>query len=430
MSGITEPASRVCYTEIRKGAKPPVFLLGVNGNMSVKRTTKIFLLALVITGLVICAFVAGVGATYLLMHGSTASAEEEAEFGIFWEAWHLVENNFFGELPDMQQVTWSAIRGALTALDDPHTTFLEPQPRQREKEDLSGRFGGIGAYVSESEDGSIVLDPMPDLPAERAGVQQGDAVIKVDDTEITSEMSVDDVVSLIRGKVGTIVRLTLRREGEAQAVVAEVERQEIPSPSVEWRMMEEAKDMGYIRIMLFSGRTATELRDALEELKGLGMTQLVVDLRGNGGGLFDSAIDVSSRFLDEGIVVIQVEKDGDEQAYRVTGGATFEEAQVVLLVDGGTASASEIVAGALQAHERATLIGEKTYGKGSVQQVFDLSDGSSVHITSAKFLTPNRHQIDGQGLIPDFEVPITDDDRSQGRDTQLERAVQYLLTGE
>lgn len=430
MSGITEPASRVCYTEIRKGAKPPVFLLGVNGNMSVKRTTKIFLLALVITGLVICAFVAGVGATYLLMHGSTASAEEEAEFGIFWEAWHLVENNFFGELPDMQQVTWSAIRGALTALDDPHTTFLEPQPRQREKEDLSGRFGGIGAYVSESEDGSIVLDPMPDLPAERAGVQQGDAVIKVDDTEITSEMSVDDVVSLIRGKVGTIVRLTLRREGEAQAVVAEVERQEIPSPSVEWRMMEEAKDMGYIRIMLFSGRTATELRDALEELKGLGMTQLVVDLRGNGGGLFDSAIDVSSRFLDEGIVVIQVEKDGDEQAYRVTGGATFEEPQVVLLVDGGTASASEIVAGALQAHERATLIGEKTYGKGSVQQVFDLSDGSSVHITSAKFLTPNRHQIDGQGLIPDFEVPITDDDRSQGRDTQLERAVQYLLTGE
>jgi carboxyl-terminal processing protease len=195
-------------------------------------------------------------------------------------------------------------------------------------------------------------------------------------------------------------------------------------------MMEEGEGMGYVRIMIFSGRTATELRDALEELDNLGMTQLVVDLRGNGGGLFDAAIDVASKFLDAGIVVIQVEKDGKEQAYRVSGGVTFQEPQLVLLVDGGTASASEIVAGALQAHERATLIGEKTYGKGSVQQVFDLSDGSSVHITSAKFLTPNRRQIDGQGLMPDLEVPITDDDRSQGRDPQLERAIQYLLTGQ
>jgi carboxyl-terminal processing protease len=398
--------------------------------MSINRATKIFLLALIITGLVICAFVAGIGATWLLMHGGTASADESAEFGVFWEAWHLVEGNFFGNLPEMDQVTWGAIRGALTVLDDPHTTFLEPQPRQREKEDLSGRFGGIGAFVSQAEDGSIILDPMPDLPAEQAGVQEGDAVLQVDDTEITSEMTVDDVVTLIRGKVGTIVRLTLRREGEAETVVAEIERQEIPSPSVEWRMLEEAEGMGYIQIRLFSGRTANELRDALEELKELGVSHLVVDLRGNGGGLFDSAIDVSSRFLREGIVVYQVEKDGEEQAYRVSGGATFEEPQVVLLVDGGTASASEIVAGALQDHQRATLIGQKTYGKGSVQQVFDLSDGSSVHITSAKFLTPNRRQIDGQGLMPDFEVVITDDDRTEGRDTQLERAIEYLENGQ
>jgi carboxyl-terminal processing protease len=398
--------------------------------MSASRTTKIFLLALVLTSMVIGAFIVGVGATWLLMHGSTARADEAAEFGVFWEAWHLIENQFFGDLPDMQHVTWGAIRGAIATLDDPHTTFLEPQPRQREKEDLSGRFGGIGAYVSQTEDGLIVLDPMPDLPAEKAGVQKGDSVIRVDDTEITADMTIDEVVTLLRGQIGTTVYLTLRREGQTEPVHVEIERQEIPSPSVEWRMLEEADGVGYVRVMLFSGRTATELNDALEELEGQGMTHLVVDLRSNGGGLFDAAIDASSRFLRDGIVVYQIEKDGSEQAYRATGGAKFEDLPMVLLVDGGTASASEIMAGALLDNDRAVLVGEKTYGKGSVQQVFDLSDGSSVHITAAKWLTPDRRQIDGQGLMPDLEVSITEEDRSQGRDTQLERAIEYLFTGQ
>ncbi len=394
------------------------------------RTIKIFLLALIITGMVIGAYGLGVGTAWLLLHDKTADAEEASEFGVFWEAWHLVEGRFFGDLPNMQRVAWGAIRGALTTLEDPHTTFLEPQPRQREKEDLSGRFGGIGAYVSKAEDGSIILDPMPDLPADQAGVQEGDAVIKVDDTEITAEMTVDEVVILVRGEIGSAVRLTLRREGEAEPVEVEVTRQEIPTPSVEWRMLEEAEGVGYVRIGIFSGRTDTELEDALEELQDQGMTHLVLDLRGNGGGLLDAAIDVTSEFLRDGVVAYQVEKAADDEPFQVKMGAKFASAPMVLLVDGGSASASEIVAGALQDRGRAVLIGQKTYGKGSVQSVHDLSDGSSVHITYAKWITPNRRQIDGEGLMPDLDVPITDDDRSQGHDPQLERAIEHLTTGQ
>jgi carboxyl-terminal processing protease len=398
--------------------------------MEMGRSIRVFLLAFLITGMVIGAFAAGIGTTWLLMSSRTASADEAAEFGVFWEAWHLVENNFLGDLPDMQHLTWGAIHGALDTLGDAHTTFLEPQPRQREKERLEGRFGGVGAYLAQSEDGSIVLDPMPDLPAEQAGVQKGDILVKVDDTEITPEMTVDDVVAIVRGDVGTIVRLTLRRDGESELIVVEVERQEIPTPSVEWRMLEEADGVGYVRLMIFGGRTDAELKDALQELEGLGMTSLIVDLRGNGGGFLDAAVDVASEFLPDGVVLHQVERDKPERAFDVKRGGRYLESPLVLLVDGGTASASEIVAGALQDRGRATLIGEKTYGKGSVQSVFDLSDGSSVHITSARWLTPDHHQIDGVGLDPDLEVAISEEDRSQERDPQLERAIEYLVNGQ
>ncbi len=380
--------------------------------------------------MVIGAFAAGIGTTWLLMHDSSASADESEGFGVFWEAWHLVENNFYGNLPDMQHLAWGAIRGALNTLDDPHTTFLEPQPRQREKEELSGRFGGIGAYVSQAEDGSITLDPMPDLPAAQAGVQKGDIVLKVDDTEVTPEMTVDDVVTLVRGEVGTMVSLTLRREGQAEPIVVEIERQEIPSPSVEWHMIEDADGVGYARITIFSDRTGRELKQALQELKDQGMSRLVLDLRGNGGGLLGSAIDVASEFLPDGVVLYEVGKGQDEQAESVKRGGDFTTGSMVVLVDGGTASASEIVAGALQDRDRAPLIGTKTYGKGSVQSVFDLSDGSSVHITSAQWLTPDRHLISGVGLTPDVEIGISEEDRNQGLDPQLQRAVEYLTTGQ
>jgi carboxyl-terminal processing protease len=370
----------------------------------------------------------GIGTAWFLMHGKTANSEEAASFAVFWEAWHLIEDHFYGDLPDMQHLTWGAVRGAIATLDDPHTTFLEPQPRQREKEDLSGRFGGIGALVSQAEDGSIVLDPMEGLPAEQAGVQKGDIVIKVDDTEVTPATTIDDVVTLIRGEVGTIVKLTLQRAGQDTAVVVDIERQEIPTPSVEWRMIEETNGVGYVRLMGFTDRTPGELEDALDDLEDQGMLQLVLDLRGNPGGILPSAVEVASEFLSDGVVLYQVSKEESEKAEQVRKGGRFTDAPLVVLVDGGTASASEIVAGALQDQGRAILIGQKTYGKGSVQSLFDLSDGSSVHITSAEWLTPNRHQITGEGLTPDLEIAITEEDRNEGRDPQLARAIEYLTS--
>jgi carboxyl-terminal processing protease len=431
VSCITDATSFLGYNgHLQGGAAPSIFVESVTESMQTGRTFKIFLLAVLITGLVVGACGAGIGVTWLFMHGRVASSEEAAEFSIFWEAWHLVENHFYGDLPDLQHVAWGAIRGALDTLDDPHTTFLEPQPRQREREDLSGKFGGIDALVSQADDGSIILDPMPGLPAEQAGIQKGDAVIQVDDTEITPEMTVNDVVTLVRGQVGTIVRLTLRREGETEPVVVDIERQEIPNPSLEYRMLEEGEGIGHIRIMLFSSRTVEELEDAIEELEAQGMSRMILDLRGNGGGLFDAGIDVASMFLNSGVIVYQVEKGGKEHAYQVRGRSGYTDIEMVLLVDGGTASASEIVAGALQDYGRATLIGQRTYGKGSVQSVYDLSDGSSVHVTSAEWLTPNRRQIHGAGLSPDLEVAFTEEDHNQGRDPQLERAVEYLLNGQ
>lgn len=429
VAGITDVCGGLWYIGLGEGAPPPYFCEGFC-DMRSERTIRILMLSVLVTTLVLGAYGAGIGTMWLFTHDRLPSSDEQAQFGLFWEAWHLVEGNYLGDLPDMQHLSWGAIRGALATLDDPHTTFLEPQPRQRERERLEGKFGGIGAYVSQNEEGRILLDPMPDLPAERAGVQTDDILIRVDDTDITSEMTLDEVINLIKGEVGTMVRLVLQRQGATGPVVVDIERQEIPTPSVEWRMLEGAEGLGYVRITIFGGRTRIELREALDELRKEGMERLILDLRGNGGGFLDAAVDVASEFLSDGVVLYQITKEEAEQAFKVKNGGRFTDPPLVVLVDGGTASASEIVAGALQDRGRAPLIGEKTYGKGSVQSVFDLSDGSSVHVTSARWLTPNRRLIDGEGLTPDVQVSITDQDRSEGRDAQLERAIDYVVHGQ
>jgi carboxyl-terminal processing protease len=379
-------------------------------------------------------FVAGFGTHWVLSHGGGRTqptvlsgnddglgSDAEAKFGVFWEAWDILQRDFYGDKPPTEARTYGAINGLVESYGDPFTYFVEPEPRQREKEDLSGEFGGIGAWVSQDQDGTIRLQPMAGLAAERAGVRDQDILRAVDGTPITSDMTTEDVVTLIRGPVGEPVLLTILREESGETLDIEVIRERIETPTVEWRMLEEAPETGYVTIHLFGERTVTELDRALEDLRSKGASQLVLDLRHNPGGLLDGAVAVASRFLSDGVVLFERKSDGTEETYRVGNAQRVSDWPVVVLVDGATASAAEIVAGALQDRSRASLVGEKTFGKGSVQLVHDLSDGSSIHVTIAHWLTPNGHEINGVGLTPDFEVAHED-----GRDAPLEEAVRLF----
>jgi carboxyl-terminal processing protease len=368
---------------------------------------------------------AGYGAHWYFTRNSP-TPEEAGQFRVYWEVWHIIEDKFYGDIPDGPGPVYGAIRGALNTLQDPYTIFVEPQPRALEKAELEGQFGGIGAYITRGAAGEVILTPMVDSPAEQAGVQEGDVLLRVDDTPISPEMTSDQVVLLIRGEVGTQVVLTLERVGAADPIVVTITRKNIETPSVEWRTLDQDPAIGYIRVRLFTERTGRELERALQDLREAGVTSLILDLRDNGGGLLDAAVDVTSQFLRDGVVLYEDRRDESEKFYSVKKGGLALDLPLTVLVNGGTASASEIVAGALQDYGRASLVGEKTFGKGSVQLVYDLTDQSSLHVTVARWLTPNRHRIDGEGLKPDVEVIPTDEDRAAGTDPQLERAVAYL----
>jgi carboxyl-terminal processing protease len=394
------------------------------------RALRLLLYAALIVATLAVTFSTGYGAHWLLSRSPTVTAttDESAAaeqrplpLGPFWEAWHILEKEFYGEHPSEQARTYGAVKGMVDTYADPYTVFIEPQPRQREKEDLSGEFGGIGAWVSQDEDGTIRLKPMVDRAAEKAGLVDRDILKAVDDVQITPEMTTDDVVSLIRGPIGEPVTVTIYRESNSATLAIEVIRERIETPSVEWRILEENTQVGYLAINLFSERTAKELDRALDDLREQGATQLILDLRHNPGGLLQGAVDVASRFLSNGVVLFERKSDGSETTYRVVNAQRVADWPMAILVDGATASASEIVAGALQDRGRAKLVGEKTFGKGSVQFVHDLSDGSSIHVTVAHWLTPNGHEINGIGLTPDVEAPQVEDG-----DAPLDAALRLL----
>jgi carboxyl-terminal processing protease len=354
-------------------------------------------------------------------------AETGATFDLFWEAWDLIQRDFYGELPTEEELTYGAIRGALNTLDDPFTGFIEPQSAAINREDDSGAFEGIGAYVTMRDGRLSIVSTFEGQPAEQAGLRRGDLVLQVDETPIEN-MSIYEAITLIRGPAGTPVRLTILRDGEEPFEV-EVIRARIDIPVVESEMREDG--IAYARMFEFSTDASVKLGEAIEQMLAQNPKGLILDLRGNPGGWLHEAILTSGLFLPKDrLVLIERLKDGTERTFETSEEPVAPDIPMVILVDPGSASASEIVAGALQDYGRAVLIGEKTFGKGSVQLPHELSNGAELRVTIARWFTPNDRAIHGEGLEPDIVVALSDEDIEADRDPQLDRAIEYLLTGE
>ncbi len=356
-----------------------------------------------------------------------SDAEGEA-FELFWEVWHILQEEYYGELPDEKGLTYGAIRGLIDMLDDEHTYFFDPDTANIMREDMSGSFEGIGAFVRMREDGRLmIVATIPGQPAEEAGLRGGDIVLEADGVPLEG-LNINEAVLHIRGPKDTVVQLKILREGVVEPFIVPVQRARIALPTVESSLRDDG--IAYIRLYEFNSLASAQLRDALRELLAQNPRGLVFDLRNNPGGFLTEAVNVTSQFISESLVLTERFSDGTEQVYEARPGGLALDVPLAVLVNAGSASASEIVAGAVQDTGRGKLIGETTFGKGSVQLLHELRDGSELRVTVARWFTPNDRLIHDQGLEPDIVVEITPEDLDAGRDPQLERAVEYLLTGQ
>jgi carboxyl-terminal processing protease len=338
-----------------------------------------------------------------------------ADFNILNEAWQALNAKYVDkDKLDPKKLSEGAVRGMMESLD-PFSSYANPEIHKLEMTNFAGKFEGIGAVISMKDGVLTVVSPVADSPAEKAGIKPGDRILKIDD-QFTSGLSLVEATFKIRGPKGTSVKLLVLHEGEDQPVEIQLVRAEITTTSVSLEMRD---DIAYIKITQFLKSTGDELQAALEEAIGKGAKGVVLDLRNNPGGLLNASADVASQFLAMGLVAKVVDDQGTETLVPVKAGGIGTHLPMVVLVNNGSASASEIVAGALQDYGRAKIIGSQTFGKGSVQVIQELSDGSALHITAYKWLTPLGRPIDGVGLKPDVVSDLKDE-------ALVDWAVQYL----
>lgn len=355
-------------------------------------------------------------------------AGENINMEQFWEVWRTLDAKHpDGETVSAEEKLWGAIDGLAGSLDDPYTTFLPPKETENLNIDLSGEFSGVGMEVGMKNDNLIVIAPLKDSPAEKAGVESGDVILKIDDTTVAG-LSVDQAVEKIRGEKGTSVVITIARKGLTEAKDITIVREIIKIPVIETEYLEKDK-VFVIRFFQFGENSNREFEKALEEFRDSGSKYLVVDLRNNPGGYLSSAINITSWFLPEGKVIVS-EQSRDEKynkTYESYGHFLSGEYKMVILVNGGSASASEIMAGALQEHGVAKLVGTQTFGKGSVQELIPMKGKTALKMTVAKWYTPKGVSISKQGLKPDVIVEFDEAKYLKDKtDTQLQKALETV----
>ncbi len=354
----------------------------------------------------------------------------EADFSNFWKVWNTIDEKYPGaDKTKPAERIEGAISGLVQSLEDPYSVYFNQEETKAFEEEITGNFSGAGMEVGLKNKVLTVISPLKDTPASRAGIKSGDQILKIDDKIITN-MSVDESVKLIRGEKGTTVTLTIFREGENEPREVKIVRDIIDIPTLD---IEQRPDgIFVIKLYSFSANSSTLFRNAVKKLTASRSDKLILDLRGNPGGYLDSAIDISSWFLPAGKIVV-TEDYGDDRkptAFRSKGHSSLgDKVKVVILIDGGSASASEIVAGALQDHKRAKIVGTQSFGKGSVQEAIKITPDTLLKITVAKWLTPNGNLIEKKGLTPDFVVEPAAKDAKEGSDPQFDKAVELLIGG-
>ena len=350
--------------------------------------------------------------------------DREKLFAPFWQSWEIVHEQYVDQPVDDEALMRGAISGMLEGLGDQHTSYMDPDQFNQANIPMEGEYEGIGAWVDPTAEYLTIVSPMPNSPAENAGLKPGDQIVGIDGEDMTG-IDGDLVIRKVLGPAGSEVTLTIRREGLDEPFDVTLERAHIVVPSVESEMLE--GNVAYVQLFNFGDKTTSELRDALKEVMANRPVGLVLDLRNNGGGALRTAIEVASEFIGDGVIMYEEYGDGSRDTYSATRGGLATDIPIVVLINEGTASASEIVAGAIQDHGRGQLVGVTSFGKGSVQIWTPLdNDQGAVRVTIARWLTPDGRTIHETGLEPDVVVELTEEDIAAERDPQLDKAVELL----
>lgn len=360
----------------------------------------------------------------------------EIDFSIFWDTWKLLEEKYVdrGKI-NYQNMIYGAVEGMVKSLNDPYTVFLSPQESKKFLEDVSGEFEGIGIEIGMKKGVLTVIAPLEDTPAQQAGIEAGDKILKINDT-MAADLTLDGAINLIRGPKGEKVTLTIIRDGFDEAKEFSIIRDVIKIPIIKKEMLSSNNktaekelngDIAYIKFSHFTETSASEFKRTANEILLSGAKGLILDLRNNPGGYLDKSVDIAGWFLKSGeLVVIEDFGDGKKIDYKSSGNAALGNLPMVILINKGSASASEILAGALRDQKNIKLIGEKSFGKGSVQEMENLKGGASIKFTVAKWLTPKGVSITDDGLEPDIKVEFTKDDIEKDQDPQLDKAIEAI----